>query len=208
MLHEFCPFSREAGAPETPIQPAYTWAYLGSSSLGPHHDAVRQALNIHPLLAPWVPALGEEERLRKRLQAAIDAFKDERIRWFIGRSRALVDSGLIGLDKMDQLVRYLMRDEIERHLILRELEENGPLTAPELSERTGVELDRVREHLNVMCVVGEVLRQGSEGEPSFSLAAPLREIMEERRICPCETVVALLHRLLGLWGGGSSGQEG
>jgi len=119
-----------------------------------------------------------------------------------------VDSGLIALDKMDKLVRYLMRDEIERHLILRELEEGGPLTAPELSKRTGVDLEKVREHLTVMCIVGEVLKQGEEGEPTFALAAPLREIMEERRICPCETVVALLHRLLGLWGeGGSVGGE-
>ena len=152
--------------------------------------------------------MGEEEELRKRIQAAIDAFRDERIRWFVGRSRALVDSGLIALDKMDKLVRYLMRDEIERHLILRELEEDGPLTAPELSKRTGVDLEKVREHLTVMCIVGEVLKQGEEGEPTFALAAPLREIMEERRICPCETVVALLHRLLGLWGeGGSVGGE-
>ncbi|RLI10805.1 hypothetical protein DRO33_05245 [Candidatus Bathyarchaeota archaeon] len=153
--------------------------------------------------------MGEADGLRKRLQAAIDAFKDERIRWFVGKSRALVDSGLISLEKMDQLVRYLMRDEMERHLILRELEADGPLTARELSERTGVELEKVREHLHVMCVVGEVVRQGEKGgEPAFALAAPLREIMEERRICPCETVVALLHRLIGLWeeGGGQVGK--
>jgi len=142
------------------------------------------------------------EGLRKRLQAAIDAFRDERIRWFIGRSRSLVDSGLISLEKMDELVRYLMRDEVERHLILRELEASGPLTLPELAKRSGLPLERVEEHVHVMCVAGVVLPSGErEGQPAYAIVMPVDEMFKERRICPCETVIALLHRLLGLWGG-------
>ena len=145
-------------------------------------------------------ALSKAEGLRKKLQAAIEAFRDERIRWFIGKSRMLVDSGLISLEKMDELVRYLMRDEIERHLIMHELE-GGPLTADELAERTGIDLGRVEEHLKVLRVVGEVLISGErEGRTLYAIKKPVEELMEERRICPCETVVALLHRLLGLLG--------
>jgi len=139
----------------------------------------------------------EREELGEKLQAAIDAFKDERIRWFIGKSRALIDAGLISLEKMDKLVRLLMRDEIERHRILRELEKNGPLTVDELAEKTGIDKDRVEEHVKVMCIVGEVVRSG---EDAYAVAGPVDEMMEERRRCPCETVVALLHRLIGLWG--------
>ena len=141
------------------------------------------------------------EALRKRLQAAIDAFRDERIRWFVGKSRALVDSGLISLEKMDELVRYLMRDEIERHLILRELEASGPLTTAELAKRTGLPLEKVEEHVKVMCVAGVVTPSGEKGgQQAFAITMPVDEMFKERRICPCETVIALLHRILNLWG--------
>ncbi|RLI06665.1 hypothetical protein DRO32_05260, partial [Candidatus Bathyarchaeota archaeon] len=144
--------------------------------------------------------MGEAEELRRKLRVAIDAFRDERIRWFVGKSRDLVDSGLISLDKMDELVRYLLRDEMERHAIMREIEESGPLTASELAEKTGISLERVEEHVRVLCVVGELLPAGEKGgSVAYALKAPVEEIMSERRICPCETVVALLNRVLGLW---------
>ena len=145
----------------------------------------------------------EAEELRKKLEAAIDAFRDERIRWFVGKSRELVDKGLITLEKMDELVRYLLRDEIERHLIMREIEKNGPLTVGEIADRTGISPERVEEHVKVLCVVGELLPSGErEGQTTYVLKAPVEEMMEERRVCPCETVVALLNRVLGLWGDG------
>ncbi len=160
------------------------------------------------LARPAVGEMGEAQELKKKLQAAIDAFRDERIRWFVGKSRSLVDSGLVSLEKMDELVRYLLRDEIERHLIMREIEANGPLTVQELAQRTGVSPERVEEHVKVLCVVGELIPSGEKGgSTAYALRAPVDEIMKERRICPCETVVALLHRLLGLWGGGGGREK-
>ena len=143
--------------------------------------------------------MGEQEKLRKKIQATIDAFKDERIRWFVGRSRSLLDSGLVSLEKLDEAIRLLMRDEIERHLIMRELEANGPLTVKEIAERTGLELNKVEEHVKVLCFVGNVISSGQKGsEVAYALKAPVDEMMEERRTCPCEAVITLLHRLMGL----------
>jgi len=136
------------------------------------------------------------EMLRKKINAAIDAFSDERIRWFMGKSRHFIDSGIIDEKTLDGIVYKLILDEIERHLILREIENSGNLTVKELEKLTGMSAEKIREHIKVLVFLDEVSLVGEkEGEPSYALSPSMKE---ERRRCPCETVIKLLLKEAGV----------
>ena len=56
------------------------------------------------------------------------------------------------------------KEELERGRILSELKENGPLTVPELSERTGLPKQRLMWHLICMMKDGRVAIWGKKGD--------------------------------------------
>jgi len=81
---------------------------------------------------------------RRKTEAAIDAFKDQRLRWVVGRSQIRVE---IDENKYRQTVDSIMQVEIERHLITRALKENGPLTAEGVAKLTGLQPSKIVQHL-------------------------------------------------------------
>ncbi len=94
----------------------------------------------------------------KRTDAAIDAFKSQRLRWVVGRSQIRVE---IDEDKYRQAVSSIMRVEIERNLITRALKEKGPLTAEELTQLTGLQPNKTVQHLIALRRDGRI---GEAGE--------------------------------------------
>jgi len=106
----------------------------------------------------------EENELRARLRAAREAFSSERVRWLLGRSRHIAEVGKLTPEEAKELITNILKEELERGRILSELKENGPLTVPELSERTGLPKQRLMWHLICMMKDGRVAIWGKKGD--------------------------------------------
>lgn len=94
----------------------------------------------------------------KRTEAAIDAFKSQRLRWVVGRSQIRVE---IDEGKYRQAVDSIMQVEIERNLITRALRDKGPLTSEELTQLTGLAPKKTVQHLIALRRDGKI---GEAGE--------------------------------------------
>jgi len=109
-----------------------------------------------------VRKMSEKESLVRKTNAAIDAFKSQRLRWVMGRSQIKVE---IDEDRYRQVVDSIMADEIERHMITGALKEKGALTVEEISQLTGLKPSRIVQHMialrrnGVITEVGEKNRQ-------------------------------------------------
>lgn len=87
------------------------------------------------------------ENLRKKLEAAIGALGDNRLRWLISREEDILASGKVDRARFKSIVDGILKDEIDRWLILKEFEGRGPLTIKELSGATGLPELRVVNHI-------------------------------------------------------------
>ena len=125
--------------------------------------------------------------LRKKLEAAIEAFSDERVRWLVGKSKELITSGVVDEETLDGIIRSFINDEVERHLILGELKKRAPLTDREIAESINLPEERVKDHLKTLRFSNEVSVVGEkENRPLYAISEVLTE---ERRRCPCEALV-------------------
>ncbi len=88
--------------------------------------------------------MSEREILIRKTNAAIDAYKSQRLRWVTGRSQVKVE---IDEERYRQVVDSIMQDEIERHMIIGAIKEKGPLTVEELSQLTGLRPSRIMQHI-------------------------------------------------------------
>lgn len=97
----------------------------------------------------------------KKTEAALDAFKSQRLRWVVGRSQIKVE---IEEEKYRQTVDSIMHVEIERHMITRALKDKGPLTAEELAQLTGLQPNRTVQHLIALRRDGLVTEAGEKSD--------------------------------------------
>jgi len=88
--------------------------------------------------------MSKRETLIRKANAAIEAFKSQRLRWVTGRSQTKVE---IDEKRYQQVVDSIMQDEIERHMIIGAIKERGPLTVEELSQLTGLQPTRIVQHV-------------------------------------------------------------
>nr|MDO8133819.1 ArsR family transcriptional regulator [Candidatus Njordarchaeum guaymaensis] len=88
--------------------------------------------------------MSKRETLIRKTNAAIEAFKSQRLRWVTGRSQVKVE---IDEKRYQQAVDSIMQDEIERHMIIGGIKERGPLTVEELSQLTGLQPSRIVQHI-------------------------------------------------------------
>jgi len=105
-----------------------------------------------------------EEELRAKLRAASEAFSGERIRWLLGRSKHIVEVGKLSPGEARELITNILEEELERGWIMSELKQDGPLTVPELSERTGLPKKKVMWHLICMMREGRIAISGKKGD--------------------------------------------
>jgi len=106
--------------------------------------------------------MGDE--LRAKLRAAQEAFLSERVRWLLGRSRHIAEVGKLSPGEIKELITSILEEEFERGRILSELKENGPLTVPELSDKTGLPKKKIMWHLICMMKDGRISIWGKKGD--------------------------------------------
>jgi len=88
--------------------------------------------------------MSKRESLIRKTNAAIEAFKSQRLRWVTGRSQIKVE---IDEKRYQQVVDSIMKEEIERHMIIGAIREKGPLTVEELSQLTGLQTSIIVKHI-------------------------------------------------------------
>ena len=103
--------------------------------------------------------MSEPKKLIKKTDAAIEAFKTQRLRWVLGISQVGVR---IDEAKYHAVVDSIMKDEIERQMIIGAIKERGPLTIKELSEVTGIVPNQVLRHMIALRKAGTVSEVGEK----------------------------------------------
>lgn len=101
----------------------------------------------------------KKEKLRRKTDATIDAFKSQRLRWVMGRSQIKVE---IEEEKYRKAVDSIMQDEVERHMITGALKEKGPLTVEELAQLTGLQPHKIVQHIIALRRDGIVSEMGEK----------------------------------------------
>jgi DNA-binding transcriptional ArsR family regulator len=88
--------------------------------------------------------MSEIESLARKFDAAIEAYNSQRLRWVLGISQVQ-----LGIDETRYLdfVNTIMREEIERHMIIQALRERGELTVLEISKLTSIAPSQILRHI-------------------------------------------------------------
>jgi DNA-binding transcriptional ArsR family regulator len=105
--------------------------------------------------------VSEKKFLAKKTDAAIEAFKTERLRWVMGLSQV---GPKVDERKYREISEHIMKDEIERQLILNELKQHGPSTIKELSETTRIAPKEILRHMIALRKAGVVSEVGIKGD--------------------------------------------
>ena len=100
-----------------------------------------------------------KEKLVKKTDAAIEAFKTERLRWVLGISQV---GPKVDEQKYRAVSRNIMKDEMERQMIINEIKKKGPQTIKELSEATKINTKEVLRHIIALRKIGAISEAGEK----------------------------------------------
>ena len=103
--------------------------------------------------------MSEKESLKRRTDAAIEAYKSPRVRWVMARSQVKLE---IDEKRYRQAVDQIIHDEIERQMITGAIKEKGPLTIGEISQYTDLEPSTIMQHIIVLRKKGTVSEEGEK----------------------------------------------
>jgi len=101
----------------------------------------------------------KKEKLKRKTDATIDAFKSQRLRWVMGRSQIKME---VEEDKYKKTVDTIMHDEVERSLIKDALKEKGPLTVEEISQVTDLQPNVIVQHMIALRRNGAIAEAGEK----------------------------------------------
>jgi len=104
--------------------------------------------------------MSELAKYPKKLDAAIEAFKSERLRWVMGLS--VVGAKASEAERYNQIAEDVMIDEMRRQMLLAELRNKGALTMKELSESTGLGRKQLLDHMLALRKRGAVTEVGEK----------------------------------------------
>jgi predicted transcriptional regulator len=111
----------------------------------------------------------EKSILMKRFDAMTEVFKDERTRWLVGKSKAIIDEEKMKPDEYNSLMEEIMKTEMERKMIINELK-NSPLTISNIAKRINIAPKTVFTHLKTLKHNNTVSVSGEKnGELEFKL---------------------------------------
>ncbi|MFX1261622.1 MAG: hypothetical protein ACFFAZ_06010 [Promethearchaeota archaeon] len=96
-----------------------------------------------------------------RIEAMVDAFGDERLRWLIGKGDVLVQNGELTQERFKELVDKTIQEEYERHYILKQLDD-GFATVSQIARATELEPHRVLWNILALMKWNEVEIVGEE----------------------------------------------
>ena len=88
--------------------------------------------------------MNKNKILARKIDAAIEAYKSHRLRWVLGISQVGIS---IDQARYYKVINDIMRDEIERHMIIGALGENRELSAYELTQITGISPSQMIHHI-------------------------------------------------------------
>jgi len=100
-----------------------------------------------------------ESEIKRRTDAAAEAYKSPRVRWVTARSQVKVE---IDEKRYRQVVDQIIHDEIEREMIKGAMKEKGPLTISEISQLTGLEASGIMQHIIVLRKRGTLTEAGEK----------------------------------------------
>ena len=103
--------------------------------------------------------MSEKKKLAKKTDAAIEAFKTERLRWMLGISQV---GPRVDEQKYKAASSKIMKDEIERQMIIGEIKEKGPQTIKELAEATKISPKEVLRHIISLRKIGATSEAGEK----------------------------------------------
>ena len=106
-----------------------------------------------------ISGLSEKKKLAKKTDAAIEAFKTERLRWVLGISQV---GPKVDEQKYKAVSSKIMKDEIDRQMIMGDMKEKGPRTIKELSEATKLNTKEVLRHIIALRKIGVVSEAGEK----------------------------------------------
>lgn len=104
--------------------------------------------------------MSELAKYPRKLDAAIEAFKSERLRWIMGLS--VVGAKASETERYNQIAQDVLIDEMRREMLLVELRNRGPLTMKELSESTGLARKQLLDHMLALRKRGAVTEVGEK----------------------------------------------
>jgi len=105
----------------------------------------------------------KKEKLAKKTDAAIEAFKAERLRWVMGISQV---GPKIDEKRYRAVTGNIMKDEMQRQMIIGEIKERGSLTIKELSEATKIAPKEILRHIIALRKAG-VISEAGEKEDGY-----------------------------------------
>lgn len=97
----------------------------------------------------------------EEIDAAVDAFGGERLRWLIGKGDILVQEGKLTQQKFEELIAKTVKDEVQRSEIQRILR-NGPTTITKIAKATNIDKTRILWNLLAMMKWNRVEIAGEE----------------------------------------------
>lgn len=98
----------------------------------------------------------------------IQSLMDERVRWLIGKGRALIDEEEITLEKYETVMKDILTAEMQRNMIINELK-TRPLTVSEISFNIKLPKKLILKHLIALRHNGLVTIGEREDELEFRL---------------------------------------
>jgi predicted Rossmann fold nucleotide-binding protein DprA/Smf involved in DNA uptake len=104
--------------------------------------------------------MSELAKYPRKLDAAIEAFRSERLRWVMGLS--VVGAKASETEHYNQVAEDVLIDEMRREMLLVELKKKGPLTMKELSESTGLDRKQLLDHMLALRKRGAVTEVGEK----------------------------------------------
>jgi len=104
--------------------------------------------------------MSELAKYPRKLDAAVEAFKSERLRWVMGLS--VVGAKASETERYNQIADDVMIDEMRRQMLLVELSHRGPMTMKELSESTGLGRKELLDHMLALRKRGAVTEVGEK----------------------------------------------
>lgn len=103
--------------------------------------------------------MSEKKKLARKTDAAIEAFKTERLRWVLGISQV---GPKVDEQKYKTVSAKIMKDEIERQMIIGEIKEKGPQTIKELAEATKISPKELLRHIIALRKAGAISEAGEK----------------------------------------------
>ncbi|MFB0501579.1 MAG: ArsR family transcriptional regulator [Candidatus Bathyarchaeia archaeon] len=103
--------------------------------------------------------MGKRKELLKKTDATIEAFKTERLRWTLGISQMGVK---VDEQKYRALTGKVMKDEVDRQMIIGDIKRRGPLTISELSEATKISPKEILRHIIALRKTGAISEAGEK----------------------------------------------